>query len=294
MGSQMKRGDLRTAEKQAEEADSKGRVKASALDDLQFQSWDQLQSLRLSEPESKETQDDDDRGGSEESSTETSGHKMSASFSQDDDSESSEKVAPDHLHRMVTTGKRACAAFGFFFDIEASENHSVCIQQILTASYILANRTLKISAWCTPGGSEGKETKEAAWEHLGTWVNHSGLPKLDDYDPEGPDNYGPIPLARPITIAKGSKMGFCIHTDHPWGIVLRALVPASADFPETLEGSGMHKINLGDVTDSNLHVKLRAGRVLSNPLSTPFQLRKDTEMDAYGLCGIIEYKLLPA
>ncbi|EKX55404.1 hypothetical protein GUITHDRAFT_131609 [Guillardia theta CCMP2712] len=137
----------------------------------------------------------------------------------------------------VTTGKRACAAFGFFFDIEASENHSVCIQQILTASYILANRTLKISAWCTPG----------------------------------PDNYGPIPLARPITIAKGSKMGFCIHTDHPWGIVLRALVPASADFPETLEGSGMHKINLGDVTDSNLHVKLRAGRVLSNPLSTPFQ-----------------------
>eukprot|EP00960_Hanusia_phi_P045861 757463-Hanusia_phi.AAC.1 len=105
------------------------------------------------------------------------------------------------------------------------------------------------------------------------WVNYSGLPKLDDYDPEGPQNYGPIPLSRPIIIEKGSKM-----------VRVITAVPASPALPETLEGTGR--------CDRSRSVREATGRQSHFPSST--EIFPTARGDGHGLLWHLRHHRIQA
>ena len=51
----------------------------------------------------------------------------------------------------------------------------------------------------------------------------TALPRLWECDPESPSGYGVLALQAPIALEPGERIGICIHTSHPDGLILRAL-----------------------------------------------------------------------
>ena len=164
-------------------------------------------------------------------------------------------------HRLVTQLRTNPAAFGLTFDVEVVGKSTVEISAFATASHITCPHPMDIQI--AVGSSRGPEDIAAGdpadWHTVLSLLNSSALPQLWECEPESPTGYGVLPLQESIRLAPGDRRCISIRTSHPYGLVLRALQPATPDKPETQPGTGKARLSYGDVADKDDNLALWTG-----------------------------------
>ena len=164
-------------------------------------------------------------------------------------------------HRLVTQLRTNPAAFGLTFDVEVVGKSTVEITAFATASHITCPHPMDIQI--AVGSSRGPEDIAAGdpadWHTVLSLLNSSALPQLWECEPESPTGYGVLPLQESIRLAPGDRRCISIRTSHPYGLVLRALQPATPDKPETQPGTGKARLSYGDVADKDDNLALWTG-----------------------------------
>jgi len=239
-----------------------------------------------SDDDSTQSSDDNAQPGSgSDDSTDDTDMESSSTEDEDEDDSSMEwdegaqgEVGGEEGHyqrRLVTQLRTNPAAFGLFFDLEVVGKEHIELSAFATASHITCPHPLDLEIFMCEGGcdgaADGDQGDESLWYSIFEQQNSTTLPQIWECEPESPSEYGVLRLERPVPLAPGQRIGVCIRTSHPCGLVLRALQPATAEKPETRPGTGRARFSLGDKADSDGNLALFAGRAMKGPVDLDAQ-----------------------
>jgi hypothetical protein len=170
----------------------------------------------------------------------------------------------------VTQLRTNPAAFGIFFDMCVVGERPVEITAIATASHITCPHPIGVEISVCEGGAEGKEEDDSQWRVVFRQDSCTLLPGIWECEPASPSGYGVLPLAESISMSPGDRVGVCIRTTHPHGIILRALQPAGPERPETRLGTGRARITHGELADRDSNLAIYTGYFVLGVLDAGF------------------------
>jgi len=245
-------------------------------DDGEFEMGAASSSVSGSDDPSSDDDGAEHSADSDESSSDTD---MESSSTEDEDDDSSmqgdEGVRGEEDEdgvrqgRLVTQLRTNPAAMGLFFDLEVVGKEHIELTAFATASHITCRHPLDLEIFICEGGCDGGvdgQSDEPIWYSIFEQPNSTALPRMWECEPASPSEYGVLRLEQPLPLAPGERIGVCIRTSHPDGLVLRALQASTAEIAETRPGTGRALLFLGDKTDSDGNVALFAGRAMKAPL----------------------------